>query len=211
MADDPNAERPPDGRPSPTGPIDPLVVPRFAGPATFARLPRREDVDAATSPSWASRSTAASRTARAPGSGRTRSATPHGCSEPTTPVSTSSRSPAQQVADAGDIACNPFDISEAIVQIEAGADEMLGLIDAPALDRRRPHDRAAAAPRDAAAARPGRAPALRRPPRHVGHVLRRRATRTGRRSAARGRKASCSRTGPRTSGSAARCSRRTTS
>jgi hypothetical protein len=44
MADDPNAERPPGGRSSPVGPLDPLVVPRFAGPATFARLPRREDV-----------------------------------------------------------------------------------------------------------------------------------------------------------------------
>ena len=45
MADDPNAERPPGERPSPVGPLDPLVVPRYAGPATFARLPRREDVD----------------------------------------------------------------------------------------------------------------------------------------------------------------------
>ena len=32
----------------------------------------------------------------------------------------------QQVADAGDIACTPFDIDEAIVQIEAGARELLG-------------------------------------------------------------------------------------
>ena len=31
----------------------------------------------------------------------------------------------QQVADAGDVACNPFDIQEAIAQIEAGADEAL--------------------------------------------------------------------------------------
>ena len=27
------------------GPIDPLQVPRFAGPSTFARLPRRDEVD----------------------------------------------------------------------------------------------------------------------------------------------------------------------
>ena len=33
---------------------------------------------------------------------------------------------AQQVADAGDIACNPFDISEAVDQIEAAADALLG-------------------------------------------------------------------------------------
>jgi agmatinase len=32
----------------------------------------------------------------------------------------------QQVADAGDVACNPFDIAEAIGQIETGADEVLG-------------------------------------------------------------------------------------
>ena len=33
---------------------------------------------------------------------------------------------AQQVADAGDIACNPFDIKEAVDQIEAAADALLG-------------------------------------------------------------------------------------
>jgi agmatinase len=33
---------------------------------------------------------------------------------------------AQQVADAGDIACNPFDIKEAVDQIEAGAAALLG-------------------------------------------------------------------------------------
>src|SRR5438093_12926130 len=32
----------------------------------------------------------------------------------------------QQVADAGDIPCNPFIINEAISQIEASADELLG-------------------------------------------------------------------------------------
>ena len=31
----------------------------------------------------------------------------------------------QQVADAGDIACNPFDIDEAIKQIEKGSTELL--------------------------------------------------------------------------------------
>ncbi len=31
-------------RPAPVGPVDASVVPRFAGPATFARLPRLEDV-----------------------------------------------------------------------------------------------------------------------------------------------------------------------
>ncbi|HXF72828.1 MAG TPA: agmatinase, partial [Actinomycetota bacterium] len=27
------------------GPVDALVVPRFAGPPTFARLPRRDEVE----------------------------------------------------------------------------------------------------------------------------------------------------------------------
>ena len=78
----------------------------------------------------------------------------------------------QQVADAGDIACNPFDIAEAIGQIEAGAEAVLSG-PAAAHDRRRPHDRAAAAPGDEAPARTGRAAALRRAPGHLGHVLRR--------------------------------------
>ena len=33
------------GGDAPLGPVDPLVVPRFAGPATFARLPRLDQVD----------------------------------------------------------------------------------------------------------------------------------------------------------------------
>ena len=34
----------------------------------------------------------------------------------------------QQVADAGDIACNPFNIDEAIKQIEIGATELLSKV-----------------------------------------------------------------------------------
>ena len=33
------------GGEQPLGPIDPLLVPRFAGPATYARLPRLDQVD----------------------------------------------------------------------------------------------------------------------------------------------------------------------
>ena len=49
----------------------------------------------------------------------------------------------QQVADAGDIACNPFDILEAVAAIEAGADQLLGAGARLVTHRRRPHDRAA--------------------------------------------------------------------
>jgi agmatinase len=106
MADDPNADRSPGGLPSPVGPLDPLVVPRFAGPATFARLPRRGGRDRS----------ARARPGRRNGSRLLRSYHPALDVKPFA---------VQQVVDAGDVACNPFDIAEAIGQIEAGADEVL--------------------------------------------------------------------------------------
>jgi len=124
MADDPNAGRPQEER-SAVGPIDPLVVPRFAGPATFARLPRREDVGACdvailgipfdggvTYRPGARFGPQAVRSA----SRLLRSYHPALDVKPFA---------AQQVVDAGDVACNPFDIAEAITQIEAGAEEAL--------------------------------------------------------------------------------------
>ncbi len=125
MADDPNAERPEGGR-SPVGPLDPLVIPRFAGPATFARLPRREDVDvcdvAVLGIPFDSGVTYRPGARFGPqavrnGSRLLRSYHPALDVKPFAD---------QQVVDAGDIACNPFDIAEAIAQIEAGADEVLG-------------------------------------------------------------------------------------
>jgi agmatinase len=126
MADDPHAERSPEGRSSPVGPLDPLVVPRFAGPATFARLPRREDVDvcdvAVLGIPFDSGVTY--RPGARFGSQGVRNASRllrgyH-------PALDVSPFEVQQVADAGDVGCNPFDIAEAISQIEAGADEVLG-------------------------------------------------------------------------------------
>ena len=109
----------------PVGQIDALRVPRFAGPSTFARLPRRDEVsrcdiaivgvpfDSGTSYRPGARFgplavRTASRLIRAyhPGLGV----------EPFRVA---------QVVDAGDIAPNPFDIAEAIGQIEAGARELL--------------------------------------------------------------------------------------
>jgi agmatinase len=109
----------------PLGPIDPLQVPRFAGPATYARLPRIDEVercdvavvgvpfDAGVTYRPGARFgpaaiRQASRLIRAyhPGLG-------------VRPFD------AQQVADAGDIACTPFAIDEAIGQIEAGARALL--------------------------------------------------------------------------------------
>jgi agmatinase len=109
----------------PVGPVDPRVVPRFAGPATFARLPRRDQVDrcdvaivgvpfdsGVTYRPGARFGPAAVRQA----SRLLRSYHPGLDVEPFA---------VQQVADAGDIACTPFDIARAIEQIQAGAAELL--------------------------------------------------------------------------------------
>jgi agmatinase len=125
MADDPTAQRPPEGRSSPVGPLDPLVVPRFAGPATFARLPRREDVDvcdvAVLGIPFDSGVTYRPGARFGPQGVRTGSRLLRGYH----PALDVSPFQVQQVVDAGDVACNPFDIAEAIGQIEAGADEVL--------------------------------------------------------------------------------------
>ena len=126
MVDDPDAERPPERRPSPVGPLDPLVVPRFAGPATFARLPRREDVDvcdvAVLGIPFDSGVTYRPGARFGPQGVRAGSRLLRGYH----PALDVSPFQVQQVVDAGDVACNPFDIAEAISQIEAGADEVLG-------------------------------------------------------------------------------------
>jgi agmatinase len=114
------------GGDQPLGPIDPLLVPRFAGPATYARLPRLDQVDrcdvaivgvpfdgGVTYRPGARFGPAAIRA----GSRLMRGYHPGLDVEPFA---------SQQVADAGDIACTPFDIAEAIVQIDAGATELLG-------------------------------------------------------------------------------------
>ena len=110
---------------TPIGPVDTTRTPRFAGPPTFALLPRRDEVeqcdvviagfpfDAGTSYRPGARFGPA---AVRQGSRLLRpwhaelSVAPFG---------------AQQVADAGDIACNPFDIPEAVTQIQAGAAALL--------------------------------------------------------------------------------------
>lgn len=107
------------------GPVDASMVPRFAGPETFARLPTMEEVGTADvavlgvpfdsgvsfrpgarfGPSHVRRSSKLLR--------------PHNPLQGVNPFDQ------QQVADAGDVVCNPFDIQEALRQIEAGARDML--------------------------------------------------------------------------------------
>ena len=111
-------------------PVSGTKVPRFAGPSTFARLPELRDVDecdiaivgipfdAGTSYRPGARFgpqgiRQASRHLRT-------NYHPNYDSEPFVEL---------QVADAGDIACNPFNIDEAIKQIEKGAFDLLNKVE----------------------------------------------------------------------------------
>jgi agmatinase len=109
----------------PIGPIDPLVVPRFAGPSTFARLPRLDQVDRAdVAIVGVPFDTGVSYRPGArfgPIAVRQASRLLRGYHPGLDVMPFAS----QQVVDAGDIACTPFDILEAISQIEAGAKELL--------------------------------------------------------------------------------------
>ena len=106
------------------GPVDASVVPRFAGPATFARLPLLDevtDVDVAVFgvPFDAGVSyRPGARFGPAHVRESSRLLRPY---NPALDVSPFSR---LQVADAGDIAVNPFSIEEAIAQVERGADAL---------------------------------------------------------------------------------------
>ena len=110
----------------PRGPVDSLAVPRFAGAPTFARLPRIDEVSvcdvAVVGVPFDSGVTYRPGARFGPGAIRqgSRLLRPYHPDMDVKPFAL------QQVADAGDIACNPFVIAEAISQIEAGADRLLG-------------------------------------------------------------------------------------
>ncbi len=109
----------------PLGPVDGTQVPRFAGPATFARLPRIDevsDVDVAVVgvPFDAGVSyRPGARFGPAHVRESSRLLRPY---NPAVDVEPFAR---QQVVDAGDMVANPFDIEAAIGQIEAGARSLL--------------------------------------------------------------------------------------
>jgi agmatinase len=112
-------------RSAPRGPLDARQVPRFAGPTTFARLPtldavERCDVAIAGIPFD-------SGVTYRPGARFGPAAIRHGSRllrgyHPALDVEPFFL---QQVADAGDIACTPFDIETALSEIQAGAGELL--------------------------------------------------------------------------------------
>ncbi|HEU4424771.1 MAG TPA: agmatinase [Pilimelia sp.] len=109
----------------PVGPVDSTQVPRFAGIATFARLPRLEDVGAADVAVVGVPFD--SGVSYRPGARFGPAAIREGSRllRPYHPGLDVSPFAAQQVADAGDIACNPFNIHDAVAAIEAGADQLL--------------------------------------------------------------------------------------
>jgi agmatinase len=103
------------------GPVDATEVPRFAGPSTFARLPRldevaRADVAVVGVPFD---SGVSYRPGARFGPAHVRQASR--LLRPYNPALQLEPFGAQQVADAGDIACNPFDIRSAISAIHEAA------------------------------------------------------------------------------------------
>jgi agmatinase len=111
-----------DGR---LGQVDATVVPRFAGPPTFARLPRIDevsDVDVAVL-GVPFDSGVSYRPGARFGPAHVRESSrllrPYNPAQDVEPFAS------QQVVDAGDLAVNPFSIDEAVGQVEAGARALL--------------------------------------------------------------------------------------
>jgi len=102
------------------GPVDPMKVPRFAGPATYARLPTLDAVGSAEVAILGVPFD--SGVVYRPGARFGPSAIRAGSKMLRSFNAWTSAEPfAQQVADAGDVACTPFGIEQAIGEIEAAA------------------------------------------------------------------------------------------
>jgi agmatinase len=107
------------------GPVDATVVPRYAGPATFARLPRLDEVDRAEVAVLGVPfdSGVSYRPGARFGPGHIRESSR--LLRPYNPALDTEPFGRQQVADAGDLAVNPFSIEEAITTVERGARSLL--------------------------------------------------------------------------------------
>jgi agmatinase len=108
------------------GPSDPRVIPRFAGPPTFARLPRLDQVEACdiavVGVPFDAGTTYRPGARFGPASVRSASRLLRDY-HPALDVEPFG---AQQVCDAGDIACNPFSIAQSVSQVEEASRELLG-------------------------------------------------------------------------------------
>jgi agmatinase len=106
------------------GPVDGLQVPRFAGHSTFARLPRLEDVEdfdvAVVGVPFDAGVTYRSGARFGPAYIRQGSR----LLRPYNPALDVSPFAGVQVVDAGDIAANPFDIADALTQIQQGVQHL---------------------------------------------------------------------------------------
>jgi agmatinase len=109
---------------SPQGPLDATVTPRFAGPVTFARLPRLDEVG--TAHIGVVGVPFDSGTVYRPGARFGPAAIREGSRllRPYHPELDIEPFAVQQVADAGDIVCTPFDITRALREIEEGATQL---------------------------------------------------------------------------------------
>jgi len=106
---------------TPQGPVDSSTVPRFAGPATFARIPRLDEVGRAgiTVLGIPFDSGVSYRPGARFGPSRIREASR--LLRPFNPALDVAPFEVVQVADAGDVPVNPFDIRSALDTIEAAA------------------------------------------------------------------------------------------
>ncbi|WP_035857336.1 agmatinase [Cryptosporangium arvum] len=107
--------------PSPIGPVDNSLIPRYAGPPTFAQLPRADQVPSADVAVLGVPfdSGVSYRPGARFGPAHIRAASK--LLRPYNPALDVAPFAAQQVVDAGDLAVNPFDIGEAVATIEAAA------------------------------------------------------------------------------------------
>jgi agmatinase len=126
MTDQPDAGLPRVVAGDHVGQVDATVVPRFAGPATFARLPRLDEVSSAdiVIAGVPFDSGVSYRPGARFGPAHVRASSK--LLRPYNPAAAIAPFAELQVADAGDIAVNPFDINEAIGQTEAGARALTG-------------------------------------------------------------------------------------
>lgn len=110
----------------PAGPVDSSRVPRYAGPATFARLPRLDEVGGSTDVAVVGvpfDTGVSYRPGARFGGNAIREASR--LLRPYNPAQDASPFALAQVADAGDIAANPFDIDEAVETVQEAADGIL--------------------------------------------------------------------------------------
>jgi agmatinase len=107
------------------GPVDATVVPRYVGPATFARLPRVDEVSRADVAVLGVPfdSGVSYRPGARFGPGHIRESSR--LLRPYNPALDTSPFASQQVADAGDLAVNPFSIDDAIATVEYAARGLL--------------------------------------------------------------------------------------